>query len=257
VGQAVTDYVVWRASPDWLNYDLADSRPFIRSQGLEEDLLERFAALWDSSFAVDFCMFRHRLKLIASATAAATSAHLATRDNLPDVQENDRIVFLDDDDWLAPNLFRCIPEAAGFDGYRWGSVRIGVDFDPTSPGAAMVQLRQLSPIVYTNNYAVTGRMIARHGWTAVFEHFHADPVFQQPETDIIDCPDYLSCAVKHPCATRSFTRLMADDGFRQDPVTNIRMFADRLESSTLPDGAAWMADPLEQLRQLFRELAPL
>lgn len=249
----MSDFVSLRASPDWLNFDLADAQPFLRAGGYPVDLLDRFVELWDSHFRVDYRTFRHKLKSLSRATALHTRALVIERSDLHLVKDRDRVVFLDDDDWLAPELFGTLKQNDQVDGQRWASVRIGLDYDPSSPHAAVVQNRPHSQIVYTNNYAVLGHSLRRFGIDAVFEHTPANHTFSLDEFHVEDYADYLSCAVKHPCCTTAMIALLKNAEFAKNPIRTVAYFADQLQAAAIPLGAEWLDTPLNDLRGLFRD----
>lgn len=249
------DIIALRASPDWLNFDLAEARPFLKSIGFALDMLDQFVELWDRNLAVDYRTFRHRLKLLALETAAATTGALLDGRMVGRSGSPDRIVFLDDDDWLAPDLFENLAPAEAADGQRWSSVRIGLDYDPTSPDAAVIQCRPPSRIVYTNNYMVTGDVLRGHGVDAVFEHTNAQSTFDREDFTVIDMAGYYSCAVKHPCSTTAVRHLMSLEEFRRDPKSIVQLFAQRLVVTPIPSEATWIGRPVSALVALLEEAA--
>jgi hypothetical protein len=251
----MADIIALRASPDWLHFDLSETRSFLRSIGFEDDLLDRFVALWDRHLAVDYRTFRHRLKTIALDTARQPGTSLVEREALEAAEPTDRVVFLDDDDWLAPGLFAHLSPAQDGEGQRWSSIRIGLDYDVTAPGAAAIQCRPPSTVVYTNNYMVTGLALKRHGVEAVFEHYRAQAIFDRLDVTIVDHPQYLSCAVKHPCSTTAVHRLMGTPDFARDPKAIVADFAGKLATTPIPPEATWMTAPVASLIALLKEAA--
>ena len=250
--------VVLRSSPHWPGFDLEASRAFLRGVGIAETLVIDFVGTWDAAFTVDYRTLRQRLKELSLASyEAVTDAAMVPLHAFEEetVVEDDRVVFVDDDDWLAPNLFRALPAPEGEDGLRWGSLRVGLDFDPSAPGLPFCGARPLNGIVYTNNYAVTGRGLRKTSVDAAHEHFLAEVAFRSAGFAVRDAPDYLSCTVKHPCSTVSARALMTS-GFASDPFTPVRRFQEALEAARAPEGTQWVGPYLDALRAIMADVRP-
>lgn len=255
------DIIVLRPSPDWPRFDLCESRAFLSGVGFDPDLVIDFAAVWDRTFTRDYRSVREAVKQLSLASyravAGATLVPLAAF--VPgSCAPGDRILFADDDDWLSPGLFGALPAPGpetGPDGYRWGSLRIGLDFDPTAPGAPFCAARPLGEIVYTNNYALSGRGLVRAGVAGAGEHTAAQRTFGAADFQVEDCPLYLSCAVKHPCSTVAVRAQMAA-GFREAPERFLERFQRALEEAVVPPEGSWVRPRLEALRTLFANIRP-
>lgn len=249
------DLIVLRPSPDWPRFDLAESRAFLAGVGFDPNLVMDFAGIWDRTFTRDYRWVREAVKQLSlrsyRAVAGAELVLLAEFDPAT-CEAEDRILFADDDDWLAPELFAQLPRAE-HDGYRWGSLRVGLDFDPTAPGAQACARRPLGDIVYTNNYALSGRGLNHAGLGAVDEHTRAQQVFRQASFHVHDSARYLSCAVKHPCSTVA-VRAEMGAGFREAPVEALDRFWQALAAATAPLEGAWLAPYLDGLRAVFSEI---
>ena len=101
---------------------------------MPETLIIDFMAVWDASVAVDYRQFRFRLKEIAQQTLLRVEggriigdAAFRTLTLAGEVPPDALVVFIDDDDWLAPHLFTRLRELAaagagvdGFNGVRCG-----------------------------------------------------------------------------------------------------------------------------------------
>jgi hypothetical protein len=248
--------LILRGSPDWSTFDLESSRAFLRRLRLPEDLVIAFAALWDAHFKVDYRGVRARLKAIALDTYRAVRRASLLRHEEWDGNgpSGGRIAFVDDDDWMAPDLFESLPAPApGEDGVRWGSLRLGRVFAPDGYAVPIIQRRALDRVVYTNNYAVSAGALARLGRVAVFEHDAAQASFDRADFSLASSPDYLSCAVKHPCCTMSINYLMSRDEFRADPRREMAAFMAALHAMP-PDGVpAWTLTPFTQLRAVMAD----
>lgn len=249
------DLIVLRPSPDWPNFDLAESRAFLAGVGFDPNLVVDFAAIWDSSFTRDYRWVREKVKQLSLASyrevAGAELVPLAAFDPAA-CGPDDRIVFADDDDWLAPDLFARLPRDSD-DGYRWGSLRVGLDFDLTAPGAPFCAARPLSTVVYTNNYALSGRGLVRVGLADAGEHTAAQRTFGIVDFVVQDSPLYLSCAVKHPCSTVAVRAQMAA-GFPEAPEQCLEQFRHALEAAVIPPQGSWIAPYHEVLKNIFFEV---
>jgi hypothetical protein len=252
----VTNLIVLRASPDWMRFDLDASRPWLRSVGLAEDLLTRFVPLWDTHFAVDYRSFRSAMKALSLETyRAVKDAALVEEGGVPgDLPAQAQIVFVDDDDWLSPDLFERVAIPANTDGLLWGSVRVGGVFPWTRTADLdrTVQKRPIGSRIYTNNYMVTAGAIARFGRDALFEHTDAQRLFRSGAFAAAISPLYLSAAVKHPCCTLSAKALIDDPDFLRDPRGHIAALIPTLVPPDYAPDLAWLAEPLARFRALLQ-----
>jgi len=245
------NYVVLRASPDWLHFNLDDSRAFCRNIGLPEDLMIGFADMWQRTFGMDFRNFRHEMKQIALATVAACrDCELLTSFDLPmEPADNDLFVFMDDDDWIAPDLFEALRTfEMPLDGFLWGSLFLGkflVDIPRIPLGSPALVKRALHNIVTTNNYAVTGRALKRLGIQAICEHYRAQDKLNTGAFQPHNVAPYLSCANKHPCCTvwAKFNLPHLSEGLRPP----IAAYAEALRAIQLDHDTIWIAPSLRHL----------
>lgn len=250
------NYIVLRSSPDWLSYTDQQSRDFCARFALPENTILDFISLWDAALDVDYRHFRRVMKDTALANFAKVHdsiflEHANFRSRAP--EPDDLVVFVDDDDWLAPDLFirlHDVPE--GRDGMKWGSIRIGPAFAPSPENEThgVVYSRPIDQVLYTNNYAATGRSLLRVGIEQLFEHRDAQRQFDagayRPET----VPQYLSAANKHPCSTMAVLFFLNFEPFRRDPRAEICRFADALTRASLDPNTQWIAEPLRTLHSL-------
>jgi hypothetical protein len=248
--------LILRASPDWSTFDIERSREFLKALRLPEDLVIAFAALWDRHFKVDYRGVRAQLKALALETfnAVRQASFVRHQDWDGNAPPDGRVAFIDDDDWMAPGLFESLPTpAASEDGVRWGSVRLGRLFAPNSYGGPIIERRPIDRIVYTNNYAVTARALRRLGRAALFEHDAAQRSFDRPDFVLAASPQYLSCAVKHPCCTLSVNYFMSQDGFRADPRREMADFMAGLDTLPLDSLEDWLRQPFARFRQVMAD----
>jgi hypothetical protein len=248
--------LILRASPDWASFDIERSREFLKALRLPEDLVIEFAALWDKHFKVDYRSMRAQLKTIALQTyddVRQASLHRHEAWEVP-AQHDGRIAFVDDDDWMSPDLFEDLPtQRPGEDGVRWGSLRLGRIFAANRHDEPPIQRRPLGRTIYTNNYAVTVRALRRLGRAAFFEHDAAQRSFDQPDFTLVTSDRYLSCAVKHPCCTMAANYLMSLESFRSDPRREMADFMEAIYATPVDGLDEWLKKPFTQFRQLMAD----
>lgn len=240
-----------------MNFDIADSRVFLRNVGLPEDLVLEFAALWDRTFRLDYRTVRARLKALALETyGEVRGAILLPHDEWDSGAFNtpSYVAFVDDDDWMSPSTFECFPPPSGrVHGVRWGSLRFGRKFRENGFRGPIIQKRVTDRVIYTNNYAVTSHAIRRFGLSAVFEHTSAQNTFDNPDFGLLTSDMYLSCAVKHPCCTVSALYLMGLDSFRSDPDREMRQFIEALDVVSEESLSDWLRTPFRRFRKIMHE----
>jgi hypothetical protein len=248
------NYIVLRASPDWLRFDLDESREFCGSRGMPEDLVVRYADRWQRTFGQDYREFRHEMKEIALASIAAcrNCRFLTGRDQLKEPADEDLIVFMDDDDWLAPHLFEILRAGhTPHDGFLWGSIFLGkflVDRPGLPVGSPALHLRALDDAVNTNNYAVTGRSLKRLTVPKVFEHRHAQRQLNAGDFAPQRISHYLSCANKHPCCTMWPLRNLQVPNFLDRLRETVSDYESALRAIEVSPDIRWIDPYLRQLR---------
>jgi len=266
-----SNYIVLRHSPDWLSFDPESSRAFCVKSGFPETLIIDFMAVWDAAVAVDFRQFRLRLKEIAQQTLLRVEggriigdAAFRTLALAGEVPPDALVVFIDDDDWLAPHLFTRLRELAaadaGVDGFKWGPVRLGRDFNLTMDADTAFALHPtltLRPIdrIYTNNYAVSDAALGRLGIDAVCEAFSALTQFESGRFAPDTVAQYLSCTIRHPTSATVASFLLGSEDFRRDPRADIGRWSEGVMSVPLPVDLAWMDAPRQQLAALLADAA--
>lgn len=250
------NYIVLRHSPDWLSYDLEQSRSFCATANVPEGTVLDFVALWDQTMAVDYRRFRHVIKRIALANFhAVAEGRFCTTTEFEAIATSleDLIVFVDDDDWLAPDLFvrlRHMPHLT--DGAMWGSIRLGPVFShpPQPPPYGIFHPRPIDNVLYTNNYAVSGLAMARLGWSSLYEHFDAQQQYNAAAYRPATVSEYLSVANKHPCSTLAAKFFLESQAFRADPRRELMHFNAAIAEVVPPPSMGWVKGPLHCLRIL-------
>lgn len=252
------NYVVLRNSPNWLSYNDQQSRDFCARFSLPENTILDFISIWDSALDIDYRHFRHIMKdtALTNFKQVQDSIFLEHAEfRTFTLKHDDLIVFVDDDDWLAPDLFTRLREALhGDDGAKWGSIRVGPVFSHLREGRhGVFYARPIDHVLYTNNYAVTGSSVMRVGIEQLFEHRDAQRQFDvgayRPKT----IPLYLSAANKHPCSTMAALFFLSFEPFRREPRGEICRFADALAQPTPEPNVQWIAEPVRRLRGLVGE----
>ncbi len=256
MAQLPRNYIVLRNSPDWLSYDHDQSRSFCARFALPENTIIDFMSIWDAALDIDYRHFRHALKNIALANFKEVhqSIFLENKEfQAIDLRPDDLVAFVDDDDWLSPELFIRLREVSSMtDGAKWGSIRVGPVFSqsPQTATHGVFHTRPIDRVLYTNNYAATGRALMRLGVESLFEHDHAQQQFDagqyRPET----VAEYLSGANKHPCSTMTILFLLNFEPFRADPRAEIERLADALAQAAPEANMRWINDPIQHARGL-------
>jgi hypothetical protein len=269
--QCGTNFIVVRHSPDWLSFDPESSRAFCVKLNLPETLIIDFMTFWNTAVAIDYRQFRFRIKEIAQQTllgveyaqviSDAALRALALADKVP---LDALVVFVDDDDWLAPHLFARLREfasaGAGIDGFRWGVVRLGrdlytLDADTNFALHPTVTLRPIDQTIYTNSYAVRGVALERLGVEAVCEHIDAQAQYDGGRFAPATVAEYLSCTNKHPASTMAAHHLLGSKDFRRDLRADIRRWVEGVMAVPLPVDLVWMEAPRDQLAALLTDAA--
>lgn len=252
--------IVVRQSPDWRNTPYPDliegSRAFCRMiaepTGLPENFISDVVAVWDRTFAMPFFHVRAAMKDIAQENLAAlkhaTITSIASA-NADAIAVGQLYLFIDDDDWLHPNIYREIKPYLNDanDGYIFGNVLC----------VRHVELRRVEDGCYTNNYAVSAQFIRRRtgNFDRVMQHWAANEAFHQPEFRLVHVPLYLSATNKHPAST-----MKLKDGLKENELSVatlrrlIEKFVDETASATPPREAAWVAPYTRKVQKVFATL---
>jgi hypothetical protein len=165
---------------------------------------------------------------------------------------DDRIAFTDDDDWYAPDAFT-VP--INEHGAYWGSIRLGRPLGPIFEHGrdGSLTFRPIVPMIYTNNYIISGRALSALGFDALLEHGAAQKVLAEGNFRPLLRDRYVSCVNKTPASTVSALYLLSLVEFRNNPRGEFISFANKLNSISMPAGLPWMQEPFEQYRSLMNE----
>jgi hypothetical protein len=251
------NFIVIRHSPDWLRFDLDQSRQFCRSAGLPENTVLEFAAAWDGCMSVPYRSFRHRLKQIAIENfKAVNGATVIDQQHLEKAMPSDDciVAFVDDDDWFSPFVFETLRETAQADGYVWASLRLGHDFSVQAIEKQVGPLlyRARDKFIYTNNYAVSGRVLRHSEVEDYLEHGAAHASMMSGRFNPAFRPAYLSCTNKHPASTVAARTFVASEDFRHNPRRELARAFDQVMVVELSDpDLHWLNKPVAHYLELL------
>lgn len=247
--------IVLRQSPDWENITLHDfenqARVFCRLIGRPETLLCEVVHLWNTTFGISFFETRFCLKQIARQNLAQVSdAEIIPIAELTQIKEG-IYVFIDDDDWLAPDLAQFFsPESqAEYDGFRWGSAVFGGHTQQA------VFCRSYSDsFCYTNNYAISSRYLTLDNLENVSQHWKANHHF--PSLRIAAIPHHLSITNKHPAATTCLERALAGQFSAENLKAIISQYNQQISSMELEKHPQlhWAKPYMQQTRWLYQQV---
>ena len=241
-------YVVVRRSVDWLGFEPQDSGPFLRSQGLPDSLIVEFCRLWRRTMRLSFQEVRAELAAIArrswtsvpGAVILTPEALQATR-----LEDRDRVLFTDDDDWFSPAVCDLASDAV------WGSVAIvRIVWPPERARDPVLLRRPGGGPVYTNNASLSGATLRRLGLAAVFEHGGVEHARRGGEFQPALSPQYLSCAIKHPCCTTAISLNSRAEQFEDRLEGLVRAYVDGLKGEDARD-IAWSQPYRDALADVF------
>lgn len=245
------NFIVLRRSPDWLTFDLQDTRAFLAQFDLAEDLILRFAEQWDADFAVTFLGYRQAMKdLSLTCVRAVLDAEVVTHAQVAglSIDDDDLMFFTDDDDWTHPDLFRTLRALApAHDGFLWRSIFVGKLFTDTPHEKGfgpIVQARPASDVVYTNNYVATGAAWKRLGSDALLEHYSAQVELDNGRFTLVRVDDYLTAANKHLCCTVCIDYNSRGPGFLDDLPSAVRQVTTELATAPVNDQSDWIGPML-------------
>lgn len=251
--------IVRRQSPDWGNMSKeafrAQSRRFCAMAGLPIEQVNMTVDLWDTTFKQTYCSVRQALKDIAIENLQAVDrADLTTLEVLAesDVTDKRQYLFIDDDDWLCPNIVQNLPADLedGMDGVVWGSVAFGTHKKQT------LQARAIDGFCYTNNYTVKGKVItqSRERGMSPAQHWDADAILKGRSLIV---EKYLSATNKSPASTCYLMHVL------QGSYDNRRLLQDAIEEylvrcrsyrSQLPPAMDWMSPLIDKTLDVFNSL---
>jgi hypothetical protein len=159
-GKVSSVAIVQRQTVDWASLDEDDfikqSIVFCRLWGKPDDYVQRLYLLWNQTFAIDYCEVRSRIKELSSRScnqvASAEFVEYQQYCNIP--ESANYYIFVDDDDWVAPDMVERLSEMTDAELVLWRSANIG---SPTQQHTVFVW--GMNGRCMTNNYAVGRRWL--------------------------------------------------------------------------------------------------
>jgi hypothetical protein len=220
-----TNAIVKRRTPDWPSFNLDETRQFCARLGFPETLILDFAAIWDSAMRFSYLEYRELMKTLSLQTIAGVKG--------VDVLDLDGEVAL------------------------WGSVYVGrlyTDAETAKTDDAPLHFRPLDgKTFYTNNYAVTGSAIVRHGARRLLEHYDAQESFESRLIEPSLVESYMSAANKHPCCTMAILYNTPSTHYRQNMRSELQRFNDDLQNSLESSPTSWLTPFVENLLKINRK----
>jgi len=251
--------IVLRQSPDWRNtpYDelIENSRAFSRLIADQVNLPANFIgdaiALWDATLNIPFFRVRAMMTDIARENIAGVKRASVVPSNggAQCFGTCDVGVFIDDDDWLHPEMCALLEPhlREDGDGYVYGNVLC----------TSGIELRPLTVTCYTNNYAVSGWFLngLKGDLLSVEQHWDADRTFHTPPFRCTCVPLYLSATNKHPASTMKLKDGLANEALSLFALRRlIERYLDESARAQVPTEAAWVQPYLHKTWQVFAAL---
>lgn len=245
------NYIVARATPDWMRFDLNDTRAFCAAIGLPEMLIIDFAARWDAVMAMSFLEYRAAMKAISVGlmedVRCATIVPAEDIETLS-VDADDILYFTDDDDWVRHDIFeRLRAQRPSEHGWVWSSPAMAKMFGEPPPeldGSLVIHDRPVDHKVHTNNYAVTGGGWRALGYAKLFEHFWAQVASDRGEFRPVRITEPLSAAHKHMCCTTAIHRNTGIPEVLNDLKGALGAYQDHIGRTVLTPRLDWLAAPM-------------
>jgi hypothetical protein len=217
---------VQRQTVDWLSLDdnqfLAQSREFCRLWGKPQDYIYDLYCLWNSTFSMGYLQVRHLLKELArDCLTGVHHLEFVPYQDYKNIPLRDAwYVFVDDDDWLDPDIASSLGKIDPFASpvVLWRSANIG------SPNQEhVVFIWGMNGRCMTNNYAIHGSWFTETGkMDQVIQHKDAASLIEGlSNVPHLDCA--LSVSNKSPISSVSLDRGL--DG-ELEPDRLVAMVAD-------------------------------
>jgi len=262
--------IVVRQSPDWaalardwragVAIDPSRYHPPRAIPDFPDDIMALIAR-WNALSAVDFFSCRTRLKEIAQGTLRRIErAMVVPCAELPRAMadlEGARfmLLFCDDDDWFAPELFSTLSaqdfhgaDVAVFPFVRLGWQTCTFEHPRLPPRAAVGPRREFLQRYHTNNYGLASHMWQPAHLAAMQDHFDASAYADRMGFVDRQFAMIIGATNKTPCAA-SFLRTVVADAAMFGPVIDQRLH--ELRSHEIPDQLSWLREPLAATIGLF------
>lgn len=257
-------YIVQRQSPDWsaitsVEQSVAnlEKRLFDPTSDSGREKLEYTKSLlrfWNEHTQIPFWEARGRLKAVAHQTwqkVLGVDGIILEGDFDAKVGEqfesDDVVLFVDDDDWIAPDVFKQLERhVAGSDqGVVWGRVRFDGEWQ-------WLDVTGTELVVYTNNYAVRTGSIANRKLAPAMQHGTLDLAYRQQQWQ----PELaqiwgVTVTNKSPCSWNYLHQSM----MRPDPLAEFQARLHRYvnkASEPLDKRVRWAKDATEAAQSVIR-----
>lgn len=251
--------IVRRQSPEWglLTKDefREQSRRFCNIAGLPTEQVNLTVDLWDNTFSMPYCSVRQALKDIAIDNLRHVhGTDLITLEKLSTdvVHDHRQYLFIDDDDWLCPEIASFIPSGIDetYEGIVWGSIAFGTH------KKQLIQTRAIDGFCYTNNYVVMGKAL-KHGINigrSPAQHWDAESALKGRSLIL---EKYLSVTNKSPSSTCYLMHVLQgnyhDGELLEDAISEYLTRCETYQSQ-LPPMMDWAVPLIERTLDVFRRL---
>ena len=208
---------------------------------------------WNENTKVPFWEIRGQMKTVAHRTwheVLGVDEILleADFDSLVDdtFEPNDVVLFVDDDDWIAPDVFKQLERHVGDNdqGVVWGRVRFDGDWQWTDLTGAEFT-------VYTNNYVVRARSIGGQKLSFAMQHGTVEELFRQHQWWPVLAEMWgITVTNKSPCCWNYLHQSV----MHSDPVAEFHSRVQRYlqPSERLDPRVRWAKDATEAAREVIR-----
>ena len=257
--------IVQRQSPDWSTIgSIEESVAYLEHRLFDPETADgrqklaytaELLQFWDRCTGVPFWTMRQRLKDIAQATWRAADADEIVLDadfdaTVGDVfAADDLILFVDDDDWIAPDAFARLAALAERTqaGVVWGRVRFDGQWQwlPVHGG----------PItVYTNNYLVRAGSIAGYRLADAMQHSTLQQAYAAGTWPPVLTELWgVTVTNKSPCSWNYLHQPMQSADPEGEFQRRLRQYAHN--DGSVDQRVSWAADSAIRSRQLFQRIA--
>jgi hypothetical protein len=231
------------------------SKAFCRLWGRPEDQAYRMMDLWDAAFRVGYFETRHRVKEIASANIMSLDGiqHVPYKnyENIPNLPA--LYVFIDDDDWLAPDLANILlsQDVDLYDGILWRVASIGIANQKHAIFSWGMNGRCM-----TNNYAINSDWLdGLRRLPEVRQHGEAVKTFsrldRQTQLDRV-----LSVTNKNPCSSVTMESDLKGEFHTDRLVQMLKVYVAKIQRISPSDltQLSWAAPYIDQTVELFEKI---
>lgn len=256
INQETSTIVVQRQTLDWSSMTEEKFRPlsedFCRLWGKPADYVFRLMQLWNKTFSVDYFHARAELKAIALRNVQVSDAVFIPYQNYKNIpDQNGFYVFLDDDDWVAPDIAAVLAAESpeGNAALLWRTISVG---SPQQEHPVFIW--GLNGRCMTNNYAVSGVWLDHlKKVEQVVQHSVAERTLAfLPNIKQLDVA--VSASNKSPCSSVSLERGLQGDLSSENLARLVDEYLKKMAMRT-PEHlwmGAWAAPWIEETVAFFQ-----